>query len=372
MKKTKRLFFAALMLLVLAAMISCSNQGGKNNNTNTNTNVPKTEQKQPANSGNLAEMAYGDMEEYESTDVNAIEQARPSIMVIPGDQTLKNFKMLATDNANGREYVVRDYQGYLLKDYRAPLIISHIQDAFVQKGYPLNDFEQTLKQLNTQEALDAADDIEKDAKTKLLTTAHPDIILELNYYSSKDKGLSLTSYDFSNKGDRDVSYTLDAIDAYTNKVISTINTTGLSGQSTTQTLQADLDKKLPKLQNEIVAYFSDILKRGRDITVRIAVEKGSNVRLSDESIEGDTYADWIIDYMKSHTVKGAYTMQRNTDNELSFVNCRIKLLNDDGTQYGVYDWARDLQKNLRSNLGLKVTNKSQGLGEVLIVVQGIK
>ena len=45
------------------------------------------------------------------------------------------------------------------------------------------------------------------------------------------------------------------------------------------------------------------------------------------------------------------------------------LLNDDGTQYGVYDWTRDLAKNLRKNLGLKVSNKAQGLGEVLLVIE---
>lgn len=351
MKKTKRMLSAAMVLMVAAMMTACSNQGGK---------------------GNLAEMASGDMDAYESTNVNAIEQARPSIMVIPGDQTLKNFKMLTTERVNGRDFIIRDYQNYLLKDYRAKPIISHIQDAFNQQGYPLNDFEQTLKQLNTLEALDNADNLEKDAKTLLLTTARPDIILELNYYSSKDKGISLTSHDYGNKGDRDISYTLDAIDAYTNKVISTISITGLSGQSTTKTMQADLDKNLPKIQQEIVSYFSDILKRGREITVRVAVEKGSNVRLTDESIEGDTYADWIVDFIKTHTVKGAYTMQRNTDNELYFVNCRIKMLNEDGTQYGVYDWARDLQKSLRTNLGVKVSNKSQGLGEVLLVIEGLK
>lgn len=357
--KTKRILIAASLLIGMAVMTNCGNNGG-------------------GNSGNLAEQASGNMLAYESSNVNAIEQARPSIMVIPGDQTLKNFKMLTTETRNGRSYVIRDYQGYLLKDYRAQPVISHIQDAFIKQGYPLNDFEQTLKQLDMQEALDMADGLEKDAKTMLLTTARPDIILELNYYSSKDddskKKISLTSHDYktNDDGNRDVSYTLDAIDAYTNKVISTINATGLSGESTTKTLQADMDSKLPKLQKEIVAYFSDILTRGRDITVRIAVEKGSKVKLSDDSTEGDTYADWIIDYMKTHTVKGAYTMQRNTDNEMYFVNCRIKLLNDDGTQYGVYDWARDFQKNLRTNLGLKVNNKSQGLGEVLLSIEGFK
>lgn len=371
MNKSK-LFPVALLLIGAVAMTGCFNKGGSTNDQGYSNS--RVESSSKSSGGSLTESAYGDMEAYESSDVHAIEQARPSIMVIPGDQTLKNFQMLSTEKAKGREYVVRDYQGYLLKDYRANRIISTIQDAFIQQGFPLNDFEQTVKQLNTQEALDLADGLEKDAKTMLLTTAQPDIILELNYYSSKDNTkISLTSHDYNTKyKNRDVSYTLNAIDAYTNKVVATINANSLDGTSTTDLLQADLKRKLPKFQKDIVSYFSDLLTRGRDITVRIAVEKGCKVNLSDESIEGDTYTDWIIDYIKTHTVKGAYTMQRNTDKELSFVNCRIKLLNDDGTQYGVYDWARDLQKNLRTNLGLKVSNKSQGLGEVMIVVQGIK
>ena len=146
----------------------------------------------------------------------------------------------------------------------------------------------------------------------------------------------------------------------------------MKGVSTTETIQEDIKMQMPMFQQEIVKYFSDILTRGRDITVRVAMAGDCDFNLSDESVEGDTYADWIIDYMKTHTVKGAYKMQRNTDKELFFVNCRIKLLNEDGTQYGVYDWARDFQKRLRRDLGVKCTNKSQGLGEVLISIEGIR
>ena len=321
--------------------------------------------------GNLAEGASGDMEEYESSDVNAIEQARPTIMVIPGDQTLQNFRCLKTERANGRDYILRDYKDYLLKDDRAKRIISTIQNEFNAQNYPLSDFEQTLKQLDTQEALDMADGFEKDAKTQLLTVAQPDIILELSYDTSRDK-MSMTSHNYSHKGEKNISFTLNALDAYTNKVVATMTASNLKGESTTETIQASIKEQMPNFQEKITKYFSDILTRGRDVTVCIAVEKGCNVNLSDESIEGDTYADWIVDYMKTHTIKGAYKLQRNTDKELYFVNCRIKLLNEDGTQYGVYDWTRDLQKNLRKNLGLKCTNKAQGLGEVLISVQGIQ
>lgn len=321
-------------------------------------------------SNGLTEGASGDMEAYENSDVNAIEQARPQIMVLPSDNTLKNFKALKESNANGRTYYLRDYPAYLKNDYHAKRILSFIQDKFNEQNYPLNDLEQTLKQLDTQEATDMADGLGDDAKTRLLTVAQPDIILELDYYTSAGK-IDLTGHNYGGKGDRDVSYTLNALDAYTNKVVATINATGLKGESTTKLLQDDMAEKFPKFQADIQKYFSDILKRGRDITVRIAVENGCDISLSDESAEGDTYADYIVDYIKTHTVKGAYKMQRNTDKEMYFVNCRIKLLNEDGTQYGVYDWAKDLSKKLRKDLGLKVTNKAQGLGEILITIKGI-
>lgn len=348
MKSNKIIMFLSVMMLL--AITSC---GGGNRNGATN---------------GLADGASGDLEAYENGDMNAVVQALPQIMVIPGDQTLQNFRCLKTEKINGRDYIIRDYRSYLQKDDRAKRIISVIQDAFNAQNFPLNDFEQTLKQLDTQEALDMADGLDKDAKTMLLTVAQPDIILELSYDTSRDK-MSLTSHNYSAQGEKNISYTMNALDAYTNKVVATMTSSNIKGESTTETIQASIKENMPKFQQEIQKYFSDILTRGRDITVRVAVASGSNVKLSDESIEGDTYADWIIDYIKAHTVKGAYKLQRNTDNELYFVNCRIKLLNGDGTQYGVYDWTRDLQKNLRKNLGLKCTNKAQGLGEVLLVVE---
>ena len=95
-----------------------------------------------------------------------------------------------------------------------------------------------------------------------------------------------------------------------------------------------------------------------------------NLKLSQKNIEDDTYSDWLIDYVKTHTVKGAYRMQNNSDYELSFVNARIRLLNEDGTQYGVYDWARDCMKKLNTQLGLNATNASQGLGDIVISING--
>lgn len=356
--KTRRILTVTALLLSSIMMVSCFFNGGGN-----------SEGGNSADGKGLIGRASGDITAYESSDVNGLEQALPQIMVIPSDQVLQNFKCLKTETVQGRTYIIRDYKNYLLKDDRARRLFSSIQSAFNDQDFPLNDFEQTLKQLDTQEAMDLADGLDKDTKTLLLMTARPDIILELDYSTSRDKQVSLTSHDYSNNGEKNVNYTLTALDAYTNKAVATITASNIKGESTTETIQASLANGMPKFQDDIIKYFSDILTRGRDITVRVAVAKGCNIKLSDDSIEGDTYADWIIDYIKAHTVKGAYKMQSNTDKELSFTNCRIKLINEDGTQYGVYDWTRDLAKNLRKNLGLKVTNKAQGLGEVMLVIQ---
>ena len=57
----------------------------------------------------LAEGASGNMDEYVNDDVNAIQQALPQIMVIPADQTLKNFGALKETTIEGKKFIVRIY-----------------------------------------------------------------------------------------------------------------------------------------------------------------------------------------------------------------------------------------------------------------------
>jgi len=343
MRTFKKDIIVLLLLAQTVALLSCS--GDKKFNS-------------------LAEQASAP-DDYENTEVHAIQQALPSIMVIPSDNLLEQYGSLTNKTSeNGRKFVLRDYQHFLLANKENQQILSVVQEAFVGMDYPLTDLEQGLKRLNTAEATDMADELEKDSKTLLLTTIQPDIILELDYRNKMD----LASHDVTN---RSLSYTIRAIDAYTNKVVSSFSESDLDGTETIKLMKGSLSENIPALSLDIQKYFSDILYRGREVTVRVAVEKGSNIHMSDENIEGDTYSDWIIDYMDTHTVKGAYKLQRNTNNEIYFVNVRIKVLNEDGTQYSVYKWARDFNKAIRKELGVKATNKAQGLGEVLVTISGM-
>ena len=98
--------------------------------------------------------------EYLNSDVNAIEQAKPEIMVLPSDGVLQKFGA-ADQTSDG---VVRDYQKYLLADKNNRAAISALQEQFITNNYPLNDFEQTLKQLATRSATDDAEDLARVPK----------------------------------------------------------------------------------------------------------------------------------------------------------------------------------------------------------------
>ena len=318
----------------------------------------KTEEKPSA----LLETLNNDMENYLSSDVNAIEQALPQIMIIPSDQTLDAFYCLDKKTIDGKTYYIRNYKEYLTKDTRAKSIFSFIQSKFIERGYMLDDLERSLNNFDTQEALDMASNLETDARTALLTTIKPDIILELDYKSPPARG----SYK-----EKELTYTLTAFDAYTSKSVATVSGNKIKSADVIDQMKIEMTRQLPTLMGEMQNYFSDLLTKGRQVSITINVAEGSNQNLQDSSIEGDTYADQIIDFIKVNCVKGAYKMQINTKNKLVISNARIKLLNDDGTQYSVYDYARDLQKYLKSKLGLLSDNNSQGLGNIVLTIKGM-
>lgn len=312
---------------------------------------------------NLADKATGDINSYENGAVNPIEQARPTIMVIPSDNLLKRYSALKTEKIDGVNAIFYDYKKYLLANSDNKILLSLIADNFIKQNYPLQDFEQTLKQLQNNSALDYADDIGKDAKTELLTVARPDLIVELDYARNMNMRGNLNS---------SYSYTINVIDPYTNSIIATAAQSELKGDNVADALAKPMAKDLAKINDDILKSFNDILTRGRNITVRINLSADCPFNLDSRSLTGHTYGDWIVDYVKTHTVKGAYKLQRNTAKEMYFTNCRIKLLNSDNTQYGVYDWAKDMTGSLYDNLGVESTNKSQGLGEVVITINGLK
>ena len=226
----------------------------------------------------------------ESATVNVTQQQKPRMLVIPSDQLLERFGKLNPEDAQGKTVYNRDFAGYLLSDKDSKFIIASIQDAFIEFGYPLNDLEQTLKSINDQEMVDEVDGIRKDAKTMLLTTAKPDIILELDY--------NLATNSNSRNLDRNLTYTLRAIDAFSNKVVATIQQAEFkkSGESSPAVLMREaLAQDTKKYTAQINDFFNSVVTNGRDIAMRITINGNVDLSMSDECLNGDTYTDFIID-----------------------------------------------------------------------------
>ena len=334
--KLKNLLSLATLLLLL---IACKNNQSKNGSL---TNINATEDK--------------------SGRVNVIEQAKPSIMVIPSDQFLQRSGFLKTKQSNGRTIYDRDYSGFILNNTTNKNTVRAIQNYFIQNGYPLNDLEQSLKSLDNQGIIDDADNVAKDAKTLLVSTCHPDIILEFDFdQKNKETGRTTTI--------KVIDYTMAAIDAFSNKTVASFVKTDIKDDLTTY-LEKQLPSDLPGFISQIKTYFTDIVTNGRDITFRVAIDANSTINLTDEyNNVGDTYADWIREWVKTNAKNGTATLNRNTAKEMYYTSVRITNNSDDGTQFNAYDFANKFRKDFIKAFSLKVTNSTQGLGDAYIIVK---
>lgn len=298
--------------------------------------------------------------ENKDNTVNVINQAKPKLMIIPSDRMLKDEKCLTINTFNGKETIIRDISGFIVKSEKSNSIISAIQKYFIQIGYPLNDLEQSLKAINNRQILDEADNIVKDAKTLLLNTVSPDIILELDYQENVITGrTSRKSY---------INIALSAIDVYSDKVIAVANKNNLD-MSLDEYLEKGITKDLETLEPQLRNYFTDIVANGREISFRVTLSNDCPISLSDMyNNEGDTYSDWIRRWVITNAKNGSANMVSNTKKEMAFTNVRISNVMDDGTQFNAYEFAGKFRKEFFKTFSLQSSNNSQGLGNALVII----
>lgn len=298
--------------------------------------------------------------ENKDNTVNVINQAKPKLMIIPSDRMLKDEKCLTINTFDGKKTIIRDISGFIVKSEKSNSIISAIQKYFIQIGYPLNDLEQSLKAINNRQILDEVDNIVKDAKTLLLNTVSPDIILELDYQENVITGrTSRKSY---------INIALSAIDVYSDKVIAVANKNNLD-MSLDEYLEKGITKDLETLEPQLRNYFTDIVTNGREISFRVTLSNDCPISLSDMyNNEGDTYSDWIRRWVITNAKNGSANMVSNTKKEMAFTNVRISNVMDDGTQFNAYEFAGKFRKEFFKTFSLQSSNNSQGLGNALVII----
>jgi hypothetical protein len=292
---------------------------------------------------------------------------KPSIMVFPEDGWMEDNHYMMDVNDQGTIKKQPDYAKALLnKDLYD--VITKIEGLMGDRGYPLTNLGQTLKQIADANALKNAEtsedgeNVEEGPKDKLLSTARPDIILYVKW-------------DVNRVGMRkSVKFSLSGMDAGTNKSRATASGIGpeVMGATLDVMLETAVLSHMDNFNAQLMTYFNEMVAKGREITVDLQVFGNSPKKLNTEvNDDGDELSDLIKNWMKENTVNGAQTLQTKTATLMQFTGVRIPLRGEDGAAYTNDDFGSKLRKFLRkAPLSIPCSSYPVGTGKSVIVIGG--
>ena len=295
---------------------------------------------------------------------NAITKSMPGVMVVPSDAMLKRMDCLKETNNQGVTSYSRDYAKSFIQDSELKFVIAEIESQFSNKGFSLENMEQTLKMLNNNNAMDEMEGIARDLRAELMNTAKPDYVIELDYELKQDPK--------SRNINKTLTYIVKCMDVYTNKSVASITRANIGKTSENNDVpglvKEDFSNSIGELSTGITSHFKDLLANGIEITLRLAVLNSSAVALDDDCGD-EEIGERVVTWLKENTVNSTYKMAKNTETEMFFTNVRIFTQDESGNSYSAYDFAKDLKKGLKKGCGLSVSNKTQSLGDAFIQVK---
>ena len=192
---------------------------------------------------------------------------KPIIMVVPSTGWCdRNGYMMEFDNM-GTIVSEPDYALALVKDEHIRTMISAMADFMAKNDFPIQSLEAELNRIKNETAemsmmtgKNEGGEIAESPIEKLRRTAKADIILNLDYKINK-------------QGPRQqVEFNLQAIDAYSSKIIS--GNTGLSSTiSSSDSPVSVLEESVLSFKDNFLAglknYFDDLFQNGREISVTL-------------------------------------------------------------------------------------------------------
>ena len=335
-----RIYLSILISSIL--LISCGNSGSESNSM-----IPTNR----------------DSESFKK-EANAINQSMPSVMVVPSDAMLKRMNCIKEIDNQGVTSYSRDYAKSFIQDSELKFVVAEIEGQFSAKGFPLENMEQTLKMIGSNNAMDEMEGVARDLRAELMNTARPDYIIELDYELKSDPK--------SRNINKSLTYIVKCMDVYTNKSVASITRANVGKTSENNDVpslvKGDFTEVLGQLSSGITNHFKDLLANGIEITLRLAVLNSSEVALDDDCGDEEV-GEKVITWLKENTVNSTYKMAKNTETEMFFTNVRIFTQDESGNSYTAYDFAKELKKGLKQGCGLSVSNKTQSLGDAFIQIK---
>lgn len=299
---------------------------------------------------------------------------KPTIMVIPSDAWCIRNGYYSEVNIDGTTTRVMDYQRAMQENSDIRAMISKMGNIMADRQFPLESMEQRLKDISTDKAFvsliqskESGSSVQESELDILNRIAKPDIILDLDYNIKRIAG------------NRQISFNLTAIDAYSKKIISGITGVGKVYSSAQTAIELQLNEAvnnyMPSFTTYLTNYFNnDIGVNGRIIEVNMLVFDGSAVDFETEfDYNGEIaeLADILYVWFEENTVKGRFSERSRTSTSIVYNDVRMPLrgksLSGKETAMSASNYVNGLIKVLR---GYDIPAKKivRGQGNVTIVI----
>ena len=289
---------------------------------------------------------------------SAFAQAKkPILMVVPADVWMnKNGFAKSVDN-QGTQELVMEYERAIQTDSDLNLAISKLGEIMADRGFPLQDLGQTIKDLKAEAAENLVMDNTESMLDQLARQAKCDIIMKLDYTVTNGmKGRQLT-------------FNLQGIDAYTNKQVTAASGTSQPANAIVAELLAEaVVAQLDKFIAGLTTHFDDLFANGREITIRVKSASGCSVGLEDE-FAGEELRDLIEKWCSDNAVQNRIGSVSG-DAQMTIPQIRIPLYGADGRAIDARGWANGLAKYIKETTGQSVKRIPKGLGTTTLIICG--
>ncbi len=289
---------------------------------------------------------------------------KPTIMVIPSDVWCnENGLMVTIDNMGNTDYIPDYEQAVLNADLMGA--ITKINGLMAERGMPLKDLSQTMKSIKEDQVIhdqtmsnSSGATVAVTTKDMLLDRAKADIIIEVGWQLHK-RGPQ-----------KELTYSLRALDAYTNKQIAENSGTMPPSYSSTVPvlLEEAVLEKMDGFVSQLLAFFDDLFANGREISVRLLVFDGTGVSLENE-YDGEELTDIIDNWMYENTVSHRYNLSNATEYRLDFEQVRIPLYDERGRAMDARRFINNLRRYLKdAPYNITSKNTTSGLGKAELIL----
>ncbi|MBO7068157.1 MAG: hypothetical protein J6W52_05705 [Bacteroidaceae bacterium] len=295
----------------------------------------------------------------------AQDAAMPTIIVFPSDQWMEDHGfMQKVDNDGETEYIPK-YNDAFVQTREMGAAITALQRVLEERKFFTKDLQSLIKNTKKERAMDmakAADGYgsEKGAVDELLQQANPDIRIDLDY------GVSAAGLR------KNISYTIKAVDAYTSEPCGSIEgTIEMTADPTDLAIRKAVAGKCDDFCQQLIDYFLDLRDNGRKVVLVFKAAAGSGINFIKDEIgdDGDTYDDYLYDWVKKHAYNKSCKKGRKSANMVEFEYVRIPFFDEEGEAMEAEDWAKKIRKDFKAETGIKVAKgPANALGYVEFLV----